>query len=441
MNRAATHLGADLDPAEAGHAMHTLMAELMPLPRSLTGDGVRDTLARIGADVEVRVHEVPTGTELFDWTVPEEWNLRTARVIGPDGAVVLDSAASTLHVVGYSDPVDATLTLAELREHVHTLPEHPAWIPYRTSYWERGWGLCMGHDALAALSEGEYRVQIDARLAPGSLTWGEIVIPGASDEEVLISTPVCHPAMANDNLSGVVLLARLGMELTRARGLRRTHRLLFGPGTLGPLAWLAANRGHLGRVAAGLAVMCVGDRGPFTYKRSRAGDTSIDRAMALVLRDAEVPHEILDFVPWGGDERQFGSPGFALPVGAFSRTPPGAFEENHTSADDLDFVSADALGESLRVVLEALDVLERNRRYTNLRPEGEPQLGRRGLSRRMGGEKGGSWEMALLWNLNMADGATDLLEIAVRSGLPFSEIATAAGALVECGLLAEAGDQ
>jgi aminopeptidase-like protein len=235
-------------------------------------------------------------------------------------------------------------------------------------------------------------------------------------------------------------LARLGIELARAGGLRRTHRLLLSPGTLGPLAWLAANEGRLDGIHAGLAVMCVGDPGRFTYKRTRHGNAIVDRALALALRDSGAEHSITDFVPWGGDERQFASPGFDLPVGAFSRTPPGAFVENHTSADDLDFVSADALGESLEVVLSALAALESDRRYLSLNPKGEPQLGRRGLSRRMGGQKGGSSEMALFWNLNLADGSHGVLDVAERSGLSVAEVADAAAALVASGLLVEVAE-
>jgi len=337
--------------------------------------------------------------------------------------------------VGYSEPIARRMPLAELKEHVHSLPEHPEWVPYRTSYWERTWGLCMSHNALSALPEGEYEVVIDATLAPGSLTYGEILIPGESDRAVVVSTPVCHPALANDNLSGIVLLARLGVELARADRLRRTHHLLLGPGTLGSLAWLAENESLLDRIDGGLAVMCVGDPAGFTYKRSRVGDARIDRAMALALRDCGVPHTTTDFVPWGGDERQFGSPGFNLPVGAFSRTPPGAFEENHTSADDLDYVRPDALGESLKVAMAALEGLECDRRYLSTSPKGEPQLGRRGLTRRLGGQKGGSWEMALFWNLNLADGEHGLLDVADRSGLPLIEVVEAAQALEQSGLL------
>jgi aminopeptidase-like protein len=348
---------------------------------------------------------------------------------------VLDAADSPLHVVGYSVPVDATMPLAALRPHLHSLPDRPGLVPYRTSYWEETWGLCLAHEVLEGLPDGEYRVRIDADLRDGALTYGECVVPGTGDGHVLVSTPVCHPALANDNLSGVALLGALAARLLDGPPPRRTHHVVWGPGTLGPLAWLRDNAALLPDLVGGAGVMCAGDRGPVTWKRTRRGDSPVDRAMLLALRDAGVPHVVRDFTPWGGDERQYASPGFALDVGALSRTPPGEYPENHTSADDMSVVDAARLEETLDVLHAALTVLDRDASPRNLSPYGEPQLGRRGLTRRLGGQKGGDAEMALFWVLNLSDGTHTLMDVAERSGLPFAAVHAAADDLRRTGLL------
>lgn len=425
-------------PEGAGERMMALMRRVFDEPRSLTGDGVRRTLAAIAERVPLEVTEVPSGTPLFDWTSPDEWTVRTARITGPDGETIVDVADSPLHLVGYSVPVEARMSRDELLPHLHGLPERPAAIPFRTTYWERAWGFCLPQRVIDALPDGEYRVLIDADLGPGSMTFGEIVIPGETDEMVLVSTPVCHPGLANDNLSGVALLAELGAVLAAGPAPRRTHRLLLSPGTVGPLAWLAANLGDLPGVAAGLAVMCVGDAGQITYKRSRRGDTLTDRAATLALRDLGVNHEIRDFSPWGGDERQFCAPGFDLPIGALSRTPPGEYPENHTSDDDLTLVSADHLQASLEATLAILQIVEGDACLINTAPMGEPQLGRRGLTRRQGGQKGNTHEAAMLWVLSMSDGQTPLTRVAERSRLSFGVVREAADDLLAAGLLSAA---
>jgi aminopeptidase-like protein len=428
---------AGLDPVAAGAAMHAFAAELQPIPRSLTGDGVRQTLARIGARIPLVVHEVPTGTAVLDWTVPREWNLRAAWVKGPDGATVIDAVRSPLHVVGYSIPVRARMPLAELQEHLHSLPEHPGWVPYRTSYWRETWGFCLADSERQKLREGEYEVSIDATLADGALTYGECFLPGEGDREVLFSCHVCHPALANDNLSGLALATFLAERLATVPR-RHGCRFLFVPGTIGAITWLARNEERLGRIEHGLVVANVGDRGGFHYKQSRRGDATVDRAVPRAL--AELGDDVIvePFVPFGYDERQYCSPGFDLPVGSLTRTPWGRYPEYHTSADDLTFVGADALGGSLRAYLAVVALLEENRRYKNLAPKGEPQLGRRGLYRSLGGANDGrEREMALLWVLNQSDGGPDLLAIAERSGLPLPMLAEAARALVDARLLEE----
>lgn len=421
-----------------GETAYALMRRLFPIPRSLTGDGVRATLDVIAEHVPIERVEVPSGTEIFDWIVPDEWNIRDAYVAAPDGRRVIDFRESTLHVVGYSEPVRATMPLEQLRERLFTLPGKPDVIPYRTSYYARTWGFCLPHRRLEELAPGDYEVVVDSTLGPGHLTYGEAVLPGESDEELLISTYVCHPSLANDNLSGIAVATMLAKALSE-RQRRYTYRVVFAPGTIGPLTWLHQNRDGLDRIAHGLAVSCIGDAGALTYKRSRRGDAAVDRAVATVLRDSGKPHRILDWDPWGGDERQFCSPGFNLPVGTLMRTPHGEFDGYHTSADSLDRISPAALEEAVETCLAVVDVLETDRTLVNQSPYGEPQLGRRGLFRTAGGAVASpDEEKAFLWLLNLSDGDASLLDVAGRSGLAYPVIRSAATRLEQAGLLAPA---
>jgi aminopeptidase-like protein len=416
----------------AGSNTHERMSEMFPICRSITGDGLRETLRLVARDVPLEIVETPTGTQVLDWTVPDEWNIRRAWIEGPDGRRVVDFADSNLHVLNYSAPVDAVVSLDELREHVFTHPVDPDLVPYRTSYYVRRWGFCMSASQLDALVPGEYRVFVDSTLAPGAVSYGEAVVPGATSEEVLLTTYACHPSLANDNLSGVALLAELGIALAAQPSLRYTYRLLWAPGTIGAISWLARNRDTVDRVRHGLVLSCLGDPGPFTYKRSRRGDTEIDQVASHVL-GSDPRNRVLDWFPYGGDERQFCSPGFDLPVGAFSRTPADRFPEYHSSADDLAFVRPELLGESFSALVDVIDVLESNGTFRNLSPYGEPQLGRRGLYRGLGG--GSSEEMALLWVLSLSDGTNTLLDVAERAGIPFADIHAAAERLEERDLL------
>jgi aminopeptidase-like protein len=424
-----------LVPSEdaAGREMYDLMRELYPICRSISGDGVRRTLDIISRHAPLEVTEVPTGTQVFDWTVPREWNIEAAWIADADGERIIDFADCNLHVLGYSSPIHATLPLSELRDHLFTHPTNPDWIPFRTSYYNENWGFCLSQRQLERLDKDAfYEVCIDSSLSDGSITYGECHIEGGDEAEILLSTYACHPSLCNDNLSGVVLLALLGKYLRRM-SLRHSCRLLFSPGSIGPISWLARNEGRLDRIAHGLVASCVGDPGGLTYKRSRRGDAEVDRAVATVLRDSQKEHTILDFTPLGGDERQFCSPGIDLPVGALSRTPADAFPEYHSSADNFDLVQPKWLGESFGIYLRVLDVLETNHVYLNQNPKGEPQLGKRGLYRSIGG--GSSEEAALLWVLNLSDGTHGLLDIAERSGLPFVAVRDAAAALEEHDLL------
>lgn len=421
----------------SGADLHRFVSELYPICRSITGDGVRETLSHIGDLIPIEVHEVPSGTSVLDWTVPREWNIRGAWIRDTNGRSIVDFADSNLHVVGYSAPIRARVSRSELAEHVHTLPSRPDSIPYRTSYYHETWGFCMPHRVFEGLVDEEYDVFIDSSLEQGSLTYGECLLPGDTDDEVLVSCHICHPSLCNDNLSGVAVATFLASELS-VRRRHYTYRFLFAPGTIGSITWLARNAENVRRVRHGFVLAGVGDSGGLNYKRSRRGDAEIDRAAEHVLRQRGHHHGIRDFSPYGYDERQFCSPGFDLPVGCLMRTPWGTYPEYHTSDDDLDFVRPDSLADSLEACLSVVEVLEGNRRYRNLVPHGEPQLGRRGLYDRIGGRVGPEdGLLAVLWVLNQSDGAHDLLEIADRAGLEFGTIRRAADLLEENGLIEE----
>ena len=452
-----------LDRDAAGRSMMDLAAELYPIPRSLTGDGVRATLDRIARRMPLERHELPTGTQILDWTVPREWNPREAWIRDPSGRRVVDLADHGLHLVGYSTPVHRRMTLDELLPHLHSLPEQPDLIPYRTSYYEETWGFCLPHRLLASLPDGEHEVCIDASLEDGSMSWGEFLLPGSSAEEVLISSHVCHPQLANDNLSGIAVALHLAEALGRVSERRYSYRFLFAPGGIGAIAWLARNRERLDTFRHGLIAANLGDAGGFHYKRSRRGDREIDRAVAAALANLGEDLVTEDFFPFGYDERQYCSPGFDLPVGVLTRTPWGRYPEYHTSADDLSFISAEALAGSLTAYLATAAMLEEgdvrncaegssgerqrrrprvpdsvgDRRYRNLEPFGEPQLGRRGLYGGLGGAGRREFEIAMLWVLNQSDGEHSLDDIAERSGLPEGLLGEAADALLEAGLLEE----
>ncbi|MFF8930381.1 DUF4910 domain-containing protein [Streptomyces longwoodensis] len=418
-----------------GEEMYALVERMYPLCRSITGDGVRATLDIVGEYIELQRHEVPTGTQVLDWTVPQEWNIRDAYVADATGRRVVDFAASSLHVLGYSVPVARTMPLSELREHLHTLPEHPKWVPYRTSYYRPDWGFCLAQETLDALPDGDYEVRIDSTLADGHLSYAEHVVPGQVSDEVIVSSHVCHPSLANDNLAGIAVATYLARALAEGTPYY-TYRFLFAPGTIGAITWLARNAERVERVRHGLVLACAGDSGQLTYKRSRRGDAGIDRVMRHVLDASGRPHRVTGFTPYGYDERQFCSPGFDLGVGSLSRTPYAGYPEYHTSADDLGFVSPEAMEDTLAVCREAFAVLDRDRAYVNLSPYGEPQLGRRGLYDALGGRSDAKEaQMAMLWVLSLSDGEHGLLDVAERSGLPFATVAAAADALHGAGLI------
>ncbi|GAB3008802.1 DUF4910 domain-containing protein [Amycolatopsis acidiphila] len=417
----------------AGEEMHALVERLYPLCRSITGDGVRRTLEIVSEYLPLETFEVPTGTEVFDWTVPQEWNIRDAYIADASGRRVVDFRESNLHVVGYSTPVDARMTLEQLRPHLHTLPEQPSLVPYRTSYYSPSWGFCLAQEALDRLPDGEYDVRIDSTVDDGQLTYAEHVVPGQVTDEVIVSCHTCHPSLANDNLAGIAVAAFLARELKNPW---YTYRFLFMPGTIGAITWLSRNAERIDKVKHGLVLACAGDSGQLTYKKSRRGDAEIDRVLQYVLRGRT--HEVVEFSPYGYDERQFCSPGFNLGVGSLSRTPYARYPEYHTSGDNPAFVLPEAMEDTLAVCRDAFAVLDRNRRYLNLSPYGEPQLGKRGLYDSLGGRSDAKQaQLAMLWVLNLADGEHSLLDVAERSGLPFDSVAGAAHALHRAELIKE----
>lgn len=425
-------------PDEAGAAMHALIARLYPICRSITGAGVRETLRILQEYVPLTVREVPSGTPVFDWVVPDEWNIRDAYIKNSRGERVVDFRQSNLHVLNYSEPVQRTLTLDELRPHLFTAPEHPDWVPYRTSYYQRQWGFCLSQRQLDALPNDTYEVCIDATLAPGHLSYGELVLPGNTADEILISCHVCHPSLCNDNLSGVAVAAWLARSLQNAPR-RYTYRFLFIPATIGAITWLCLNEARAPLIKHGLVLTCVGDAGGFTYKQSRRCDAVIDRAVAHVLGHRGTPFTLRPFAPLGYDERQYCSPGFDLPVGCFMRTPNGEYPEYHSSADNPDLVRPDALAGSLAALRQVMDVLEHDGIFVSQNPKCEPQLGRRGLYAAVGGlATVPNYQQAIMWALNLADGRHTLLDMAERAAMPFSTLHAAALHLEANGLLARA---
>jgi aminopeptidase-like protein len=412
----------------------TFMEELYPLFRSVTGQGVRQTLAAIGRRIPLEVTETPSGTKVFDWEIPREWNVTEAWIADPAGRRVVDLREHTLHLVSYSTPIHAFMRLDELRPHLHALPAHPDWIPYRTSHYRDAWGFCLRQRTLDSLPDGVYEVRIDSTLEPGHLTYGECVVPGQVEDEFLVFTHVCHPSLCNDNLTGIALATVLAGDLSRTQP-HLTYRFVFAPGTIGSIAWLARNEARTERVRHGLVLGLLGDRGPLNYKRSRRSNAAIDRIAAYVLGRDSTPGRLRDFSPYGYDERQLCSPGFDLPVGRLTRSPNDEYPEYHSSADDFSLLDRDSLAQSLLACADILRIADRNSSYVNLNPKCEPQLGKRGLFRPTGGENPGQFEHALLWMLSQSDGSRTLLDIAERSSVPFEVLARAADELEKVQLL------
>ncbi len=445
---------------EITREVDALLQRLFPICRSITGDGLRSTLAILRQVADFDLQEVPSATACYDWTVPDEWNVRDAFVADSTGRRVIDFQQNNVHLVNYSIPFEGVLSYAELAPHLHTLPHLPSAIPYRTSYYNRDWGFCLTHDRFQALNQEEqYHVVVDASLAPGALTYGEAHLPGASGLEFLISTYVCHPSLANDNLSGVVLWILL-LRALRQGPRRHAYRFVIAPEPIGALAYIAGHESAVRALAGGLVATTVAGPGKFGYKRTFRGDALIDRAVRLTFRELGLDFTEYPFEINGSDERQYSTPGLRVPVGTICKDKYYEYPYYHTSLDNLEFISAANLVETLKVYLLTIEKLEQNLTYRSLNPIGEPMLGKRGLYPRTGGaikQKAADQSVhgerryavdagnilygneldAIRWLLFHADGRTPLLDIAERTGLPMGQLFDVAGKLVVGGLLAE----
>ena len=439
ISRGATALktGAQkqVDNGDIGDRIYKLAVELFPLCRSITGNGVRETLKLIRRELpDLRIHEVPSGTRCFDWTVPPEWNITDAFIIDPDGNKLADFQKSNLHVVGYSVPVDKTISREQLEAHLHSIPDQPDAVPYVTSYYEERWGFCLTHRERERLKPGQYRVFIGSTLEPGSLTYGELIIPGKSEDEVFLSTYICHPSLANNELSGPTVTTYLAKWISGLRQRRYTYRIVFVPETIGSISYLSHNLDHLKRhVVAGFNVTCVGDERSYSYVPSRAGDTLADRVALYVLK-----HLAPDFVQYtyldrGSDERQYCSPGVDLPVASVMRTKYREYPEYHTSKDDLTLISPSGLFGGYEALRHCLLCIEHNETL-QVTVLGEPQMGKRGMYKI--GSKGRDAGMRRIMNLlAYCDGRQDLLSVAETIGEPMWELSDVVSMLKEEGLL------
>jgi aminopeptidase-like protein len=412
---------------------------LWPVCRSLTGNGNRETLKILSEIIPLEIRDVQSGTKCFDWTIPPEWNIKEAW-IKMKGEKIIDFAENNLHLLGYSAPFSGKLPYEELKEHLYTLPEQPDLIPYLTSYYSRRWGFCMRHSDFEKFSKDAlFEVHIDSSLnESGSMTIAEAVIRGQSEEEVLLSTYFCHPSMANNELSGPLVSAFLYNKLKNVGQLKYTYRFIFIPETIGSIYYLSQMGEHWKKyLKAGFVITCIGDRGAFTYKKSRRGNALPDRVVELLLEQTEKEYKILDFFPSdGSDERQYCSPGFNLPVGSLMRSMYGKYPEYHTSGDNKNFISFPAMEASINKYFEAITMIERNEFYVNTMPFCEPQLGKRGLYPTLGSSKKNAETVAsMMWVLNLADGEHDLIAISRRSGIPFHELLPVVDTIVKNGIL------
>ena len=428
--------------AESLAEIESYFDRLWPLLRSVTGAGVRQTHDIISEVVPLKRIEIPSGTVCFDWTVPKEWVVHEAYVVAPDGTRMLDVHENNLHLVNYSVAFERTLSRQELDEHLHSLPDQPDAIPYVTSYYAPRWGFCLSHRQRQRLPEGEYQVVIQTTHIEGSMTLSEAVLAGEEQAEVLISTNTCHPSLANNELSGPLVSMFLYRRLAALARRRLTYRFVFLPETIGAIAYLSLRGEHLReKLVAGYVVTCAANAAPFTYKKSRRGSALADRAAMYILRELGGAARIVDFAPGGSDERQYCSPGFNLPVGSLMRSMYHEYPQYHTSLDNREFISFEALQGSVDAYFRICRALDVNVVYRNLFPYGEPQLGRRQLipaftPGHVYAADVDQWAWAVKWVLNLADGENDLLAIAERSGLSLPMLHSAAQACLAGGLVA-----
>lgn len=420
-----------------GDEMYAFVSDLFPICRSITGDGVRATLDAIKQHIpNLMVHEVATGTPAFDWTVPDEWNIRSARLIGPDGKVVVDFADHNLHVLGYSEPVDQQLSLEDLQSHLYSLPDKPNAIPYVTSYYTRRWGFCLPHSVREALKPGTYHATIDSDLKPGSLTYGELILPGEQESEVLLSTYVCHPSMANNELSGPAVTTWLVKWLMQ-QPRRHTYRIVFIPETIGSIVYLSRNLEHMKKATvAGFNISCIGDERCYSYLASRDGNTLSDRVAQYVLAKKDPNFKSYSYLDRGSDERQYCAPGVDLPVCSVMRSKYAEYPEYHTSLDNLDFVSPQGLGGGYDALQQCLELIERNRYWTGT-VICEPQLGKHGLYPTLSDADTHAKVRTMKNVIAYSDGSRDLLELAQTIGADVFECADMAEKLARHGVLSD----
>lgn len=412
---------------------------LWPINRSLTGNGNRETLKILSEIIDLEVKEVPSGTECFDWKVPPEWNIKEAWIKNSKGEKIVDFSKSNLHILGYSEAFQGNLSFEELKSHLYTLPDQPDLIPYLTSYYSRRWGFCISHNQFLELDKNDnYEIFIDSSLDEnGSMSIGEAIIKGKSEKEILFSTYICHPSLASNELSGPLVSAFIYSKLKEQKELKYTYRFIFVPETIGSIYSLSVNGEYWKKnLQAGFVITCIGDDGKFTYKKSRRGNSFPDRAVEAILNQTESEFNIVEFFPSGSDERQYCSPGFNLPVGSLMRTMYGKYPEYHTSADNKDFISFEAMKKSVLKYLEIIEVLESNEKYINKMPFCEPQLGKRGLYPTLGSQKGTEdFVTAMMWILNLTDGTNDLISISEKSKIPISQLIPVIDRLIENGIL------
>ena len=426
--------------SDQSQLMEEYFDRLWPICRSITGNGVRQSIQILQELIPLETHEVTSGKTVFDWQVPAEWNVSDAYIITPTGEKVADFKVNNLHLMSYSTPVNKSLTWAELEQYLHYLPDLPEAIPYRTSYYKKNWGFCLSKQLYDSLpKEGEYKVFIDSELKrDGALTYADLVLPGESDEEIFFSSYICHPSMANNELSGPLLLAFLYQYIKKIKNRRYTYRFLLAPETIGSIVYLAEYGEHLKSVMkAGYILTCVGLDEKVTYKRSRQINAYCNSVAEHVLHQysEKVAHEVIDFFPFGSDERQYCSPGFDLPVGSAVRGMYGKYPEYHTSLDNKSLMSFRALEEMFDIYCSMVDVIENDVFLENTNPHCEPQLGKRGVYPTTGGEKHGKEIHAMLWVLNLSDGNNSLRDIQKISGIDIGLINKAADVLKNCGLL------
>lgn len=426
------------EPENTGKLMHDLATRLFPICRSITGNGLRESLDILKEYLpDLRIHEIPTGTPCFDWEIPNEWNIRDAYIICPDGRKICNFRDSNLHVVGYSTPVRETVGLEELQEHLYSLPEDPDAIPYITSYYKERWGFCISHNERESLVPGDYQVHIDSQLAPGSLSYGELLIPGESDQEIFISTYLCHPSMANNELSGPVVATYLARWISSLERRKYSFRIVFIPETIGSIAYLSRHHEEMKRkVVAGFNLTCIGDERSYSYLPSRQEDTLADRAALHVLGHLHPGFATYSFLDRGSDERQYCSPGIDLPVCSLMRTKYACYPEYHTSRDDLRLVTPAGLAGGYEVARMAIQCLEENfipQRLTLC----EPQLGKRNLYPTISTKTSGATVRKMMNFIAYVDGKTDALGISEKIGVPFWELWETLRNLKQAGVIKE----